>query len=82
MGVQSFCFDMNLAGMVYPAVSNQASMKRLSKYYPASIYTETTQTVNNPDVGKDAGKTLVLLPFAVAFDVVTLPFQAIYEIFD
>lgn len=82
MGVQSYCFDIKLAGMVYPAVSNQASMKRLSKYYPATIYTETTQTVNNPDVGKDAGKTLVLLPFAVAFDVVTLPFQAIYEIFD
>lgn len=82
MDVQSFCFDINLSGVVYPAVSFPSNMKRLSKYYPVSIYTETTTTINNPETGKDVGRKLVLLPFAVAFDVVTLPIQALYEIFD
>lgn len=82
MGVQSFCFDVSLSGVVYPAVNLPNNMKRLSKYYPVSIYTETTTTMNSPDVGKSASKKLVLLPFAIAFDVVTLPFQALHEIFD
>lgn len=82
MDVQSFCFDVNLSGVVYPAVAVPSNMKRLSKYYPVSIYTETKTTVANPDAGRDTGRKLVLLPFAVAFDVVTLPLQALYEIFD
>jgi hypothetical protein len=46
-----------------------------------SIYTnkkemEHTSSRNNP------AKKLVLLPFAVAFDVITSPFQAAAEIFD
>ena len=67
--------------MVYPAVSNQNSLKALSKAYPVTIYTEKEEQSyqagsNNPL------ETLVLLPFAVAFDVATLPFQAINKIFD
>lgn len=82
MDVQSFCFDVDISGVVYPAVNMPSNMKRLSKHYPVSIYTQTTTTVANPEAGKDAGRKLVLLPFAVAFDVVTLPIQALYEIFD
>ena len=81
LGTQGFCFDIPLSGMVYPAVSNQNSLKALSKAYPVTIYTEKEEQSyqagsNNPL------ETLVLLPFAVAFDVATLPFQAINKIFD
>lgn len=81
LNAQSFCFDIDLKGLSYPAVNNQAQLKTLSKAYPVSIY--TTQTITNHQAGKNNPiETLVLFPFAVAFDVVTLPFQAIGKIFD
>ncbi len=81
LDAQSYCFNVPLSGMVYPAVSNQNSLKALSRAYPVTIYTEKEQQAyqqgsNNPL------ETVVLLPFAVAFDVVTLPFQALNKIFD
>lgn len=78
---QRFCFNIALSGLVYPSASNIASLKALSKPYQVSIY--TTQEVK--DYSKAGSKTadkLVLFPFAVAFDVVTLPFQALHKIFD
>ena len=78
---QRFCFNITLSGLVYPSASNISSLKALSKPYQVSIY--TTQEVK--DYSKAGSKTadkLVLFPFAVAFDVVTLPFQALHKIFD
>lgn len=79
MNVQSFCFDIPLAGAIYPAVSNQGSLRPLSKPYPIEVYTKVEQTQQHPN---KVGKKIALFPFAVAFDVITLPFQAIGEIFD
>ena len=81
---KSFCFDISLAGRVYPAATNVGSLKAFSKSYPIEIYTNVQQEVQvgHQASGKDAVKTLVLFPFAVAFDVITLPFQALHEIFD
>lgn len=81
MNVQSFCFDIDLVGAIYPPVNNRSSLKALSKSYPIEIYTKVTEEQHRHD-GKTAAKKVVLFPFAVAFDVITLPFQAIYQIFD
>lgn len=80
LGAQSFCFKIDLAGLSYPAVANQSSLQALSQAYPVSIYT-TKEEVSYRH-GKNAAQKLVLFPFAVAFDVVTLPFQALGKILD
>ncbi|MDQ8937258.1 hypothetical protein [Acinetobacter rudis] len=80
MNAQRFCFNIKLSGVVYPVVNNLNSLKPLSKPYPVSIYTQTEERYTTY---KNSGaEKLVLFPFAVAFDVVTLPFQAISKIFD
>lgn len=81
LGAKGYCFNIDLQGAVYPAVSNQASLKALSRLYPVSIYTNTEQSIYEQGDANPAQK-LVLLPFAVAFDVITLPFQALNKIFD
>lgn len=78
---KSFCFNIKLEGMVYPAVSNQNSLKSLSRLYPVTIYTTKEETAYRKG-DSDPVEKLVLFPFAVAFDVVTLPFQALKKIFD
>lgn len=78
---QRFCFNIDLSGRIYPPASNIASLKALSKPYQVSIYTTEQVTDYSKAESKTADK-LVLFPFAVAFDVVTLPFQAIHKIFD
>lgn len=80
-----FCFSIPLKGVVFPAVNNASGLKKFSKPYPMTIYTTTSTTSvehHQSGTGKSVAKKLILLPFAVAFDVVTLPFQAIGEIFD
>lgn len=79
MQAQSFCFSIPLAGAVYPAVKNQASVKALSKAYPITIYTKEEEVKYRSG---NVAEKIILLPFAVAFDVVTLPFQALEKIFD
>ncbi len=75
---QRFCFNVPVKGAVYPQVSNlsliQSKYQALSKPYAVSIYTETSEEVisRSGGVGLD---TLVILPFALAFDVITLPFS-------
>ena len=81
LGAQSFCFQIDLAGLSYPAASNQASLKALSKPYPVTIYTTEEQSSYRQGES-DPIEKLVLFPFAIAFDVITLPFQAIGKIFD
>ncbi|PNK61879.1 hypothetical protein A6J60_007870 [Psychrobacter sp. FDAARGOS_221] len=75
---QRFCFTIPIKGGVYPAVSNlsliQSKYNALTKPYPVSIYTKTETTRTTNDGATTAGK-LVMLPFALAFDVVTFPFQ-------
>lgn len=78
MNAQRFCFTVPIQGGVYPAVSNlsliQSKYSTLSKPYPVTIYTKTESTTTKHRGTNTAGK-LVLLPFALAFDVVTFPFQ-------
>lgn len=81
MQAQRFCFNLNLAGMVYPQAKNNQSFKALSKPYQVNIFTIQEQKDYSKASSK-ATEKLVLFPFAVAFDVVTLPFQAIGKIFD
>lgn len=78
---QSYCFTIPLKGLSYPAVSNQASLKALSRPYPVSIYT-TEEVTSYREGNSNPVEKLVLFPFAVAFDVVTLPLQALGKIFD
>ena len=81
MKAQRFCFDIALAGVVYPAANNLASLKALSKPYQVSIYTYQEESYKSKS-GLNPFEKLVLLPFAVAIDVVSLPFQAADKIFD
>lgn len=78
MQAQRFCFSVPIKGGVYPAVSNlsliQSKYSALTKPYPVTIYTTGTTTTTHSGGTSTAGK-LVLLPFALAFDVVTFPFQ-------
>jgi uncharacterized protein YceK len=53
----------------------------LSKPYQVSIYTHKQETYSSKS-GMNPFEKLVLLPFAVAIDVVSLPFQAAEKIFD
>lgn len=78
---QSFCFNISLEGAVYPVVSNQHSLKSLSRLYPVTIYTTKEETAYRKG-DSDPVEKLILFPFAVAFDVVTLPFQALKKIFN
>lgn len=75
---QRFCFSVPVKGAIYPQVSNlsmiQSNYRALSKPYTASFYTQTQQEQINRS-GTNAAQKLILLPFALAFDVVTLPFQ-------
>lgn len=80
MNAQRFCFNIKLSGVVYPVANNLTSLKPLSKAYPVTIYTQTEERYNTHN--NSGAEKLVLFPFAVAFDVVTLPFQAVYKIFD
>lgn len=86
MDAQRFCFNFNLAGVVYPAANNigslQSNLTQLSKPYQVSIYTEKEETYQTSSSGTNPLEKLVLLPFAVAIDVITLPFQAAERIFD
>ncbi|CAM4030378.1 hypothetical protein PSAR109036_05400 [Psychrobacter arenosus] len=78
INAQRFCFKVPIKGAIYPQVSNlsmiQSNYKALSKPYAVTIYgqSKTTQTQRS---GTNAAQKLVLLPFALAFDVVTLPIQ-------
>lgn len=75
---QRFCFSVPVKGAIYPQVSNlsmiQSNYRALSKPYTVSFYTQTQQDQINRS-GTNAAQKLILLPFALAFDVVTLPFQ-------
>lgn len=81
MQAQRFCFDIQLAGVVYPAANNLSSLKALSKPYQVMIYTHKEESYQSKSTMNPLEK-LVLLPFAVAIDVVSLPFQAAEKIFD
>lgn len=81
MNAQRFCFNLKLDGVVYPAASNLTSLKALSKPYQVSIYTHQEESYKSKS-GMNPLEKLVLLPFAVAIDVVSLPFQAADKIFD
>lgn len=85
MDAQRFCFNINLSGVIYPVANNvntlQSSMKALSKPYRVTVDTTQSKTQSNETV-KSGLQKLVLFPFAVAIDVVTLPFQAAAQIFD
>lgn len=84
MNAQRFCFEVAVSGGVYPAVSNlaliQSKFRPLSKPYQVSIYTYKTTTQTTSNKGADAVAKLVALPFALAFDVVTLPIQVLASI--
>ena len=81
MKAQRFCFDIQLAGVVYPMANNLSSLKALSKPYQIKIYTKQEESYQSKS-GMNPFEKLMLLPFAVAIDVVSLPFQAAEKIFD
>ncbi|WP_417212522.1 hypothetical protein [Acinetobacter venetianus] len=81
MQAQRFCFDIKLAGVVYPVANNLTSLKALSKSYQVTIYTNKQESYQSKS-SLNPFEKLVLLPFAVAIDVVSLPFQAADKIFD
>ncbi|NIE97638.1 hypothetical protein F3J02_14325 [Acinetobacter sp. Tr-809] len=81
MHAQRFCFDLKLKGVVYPTANNLTSLKPLSKAYQVTIYTNKEESYKSKS-GLNPFEKLVLLPFAVAIDVVSLPFQAADKIFD
>ncbi|WP_434352951.1 hypothetical protein VH441_07065 [Psychrobacter sp. HD31] len=79
IGAQRFCFSIPIKGGVFPQVSNlrllQSKFQTLTKPYSVSIYTTSTSQKVVKKEGTNAAQKLVLLPFALAFDVITLPLQ-------
>lgn len=83
INAQRFCFSVPVQGAIYPKVSNlsliQSKYRPLSKPYTVKFHTRTEQnTVNR--TGRNGAEKLILLPFAVAFDVVTFPVQVLDSI--
>lgn len=80
MNAQRFCFQIAVQGEVYPQVSNfdllRSKFTPLTRPYSVSIYTQASSRADGKAGALAAGK-LLLLPLAVAFDVVTLPVQAL-----
>ena len=78
INAQRFCFSVPVKGAIYPQVSNlsiiQSNYHALTKPYMVTFYTQTQQNQVNRS-GANTAQKLVLLPFALAFDVVTFPFQ-------
>ena len=78
ISAQRFCFSVPVKGAIYPQVSNlsliQSNYRALTKPYMVSFYTQTQQDQVHRS-GANTAQKLVLLPFALAFDVVTFPFQ-------
>ena len=78
INAQRFCFSVPVKGAIYPQVSNlsliQSNYRPLTKPYTVSFYTQTQQNQVTRS-GANSAQKLVLLPFALAFDVITFPFQ-------
>lgn len=78
INAQRFCFSVPVKGAIYPQVSNlsmiQSQYRALSKPYTVSFYTQTEQEQATRS-GSNTAQKLVLLPFALAFDVITFPLQ-------
>lgn len=78
IGAQRFCFTVPVKGAIYPQVSNlsmiQSNYRPLSKPYTVNFYGQSQQT-SATRTGTSGAEKLVLLPFALAFDVVTFPLQ-------
>lgn len=85
INAQRFCFNVPVQGAIYPPVSNlsliQSQYKALSKPYTVTFYGQSQQSQTTSS-GANTGQKLVLLPFALAFDVVTLPLQILGAIAD
>ena len=78
MNAQRFCFSVPVKGAIYPQVSNlsliQSNYRALTKPYTVKFYSKTQQDQVSRS-GPNGAQKLVLLPFALAFDVVTFPLQ-------
>ncbi|TXD98646.1 hypothetical protein ES754_04925 [Psychrobacter frigidicola] len=78
ISAQRFCFTVPVKGAIYPPVNNlsliQSKYRTLSKPYTVSFHTQVQQNEVSRS-GKSGVEKLVLLPFALAFDVITFPFQ-------
>ena len=78
INAQRFCFSVPVKGAIYPQVSNlsliQSNYRPLTKPYMVSFYTQTQQNQVTRS-GANSAQKLVLLPFALAFDVITFPLQ-------
>lgn len=78
ISAQRFCFSVPVKGAIYPQVSNlsliQSNYRPLTKPYMVSFYTQTQQNQVTRS-GANSAQKLVLLPFALAFDVITFPLQ-------
>lgn len=78
INAQRFCFNVPVKGTIYPQVSNlsliQSNYRALTKPYTVNFYTQTQQDVVTRS-GPNSVQKLVLLPFALAFDVITFPLQ-------
>ncbi|WP_201585444.1 YidX family protein [Psychrobacter jeotgali] len=83
MNAQRFCFSVPVKGAIYPQVSNlsliQSKYRALSKPYTVTFYNRTAQNEVTRS-GRNGAEKLILLPFAVAFDVVTFPVQLLDSI--
>lgn len=82
INAQRFCFSVPVKGAIYPQVSNlsmiQSNYRALTKPYTVNFYTQAQQNQVSRS-GANTAQKLVLLPFALAFDVVTFPFQLLEQ---
>lgn len=78
---QRFCFTVPVKGVIYPPVSNlariQSQYRALSRPYSVSFYTMSQPSPSSQSRGNSGAQKLVLLPFALAFDVITFPLQVL-----
>lgn len=85
INAQRFCFTVPIKGAIYPQVTNlsmiQSKYQALTKPYTVTFYSQSEQSEITHN-GKSGAEKLILLPLAVAFDVITFPVQLLESMAD
>ena len=69
---------LNISGKVYPPVQNLKSLRSMSRQYKVVIYTEQIEEYKRREgYNLSNSQVLLLTPFTLIFDIVTLPFKLV-----
>ena len=75
---RNYRLHLNISGKVYPPVHNLKSLRSMSRPYKVVIYTEQLEEYKRREgYNFSNSQVLLLTPFVLVFDIVTLPFKLV-----